>query len=117
MLLFFFILFIDFFSCYEGKHQGIQQNLTYATEEEQNTEKKERNQKKKKQGKQNNRQRDDSYPQFIFSRQKYKLLNTEMYNKATKTSGFDDHVLKEGNSPQSKVERKKRRRKIMLIFL
>lgn len=64
---------------------------------------------KKKQGKQNNRQRDDSYPQFIFSRQKYKLLNTEMYNKATKTSGFDDHVLKEGNSPQSKVERKKKK--------
>lgn len=70
------------------------------------TQKKRKGTKKKNQGKQNNRQRDDSYPQFIFSRQKYKLLNTEMYNKATKTSGFHDHVLKEGNSPQSKVEKK-----------
>lgn len=103
---FFFILFIDFF-CYEGKHQGIQQNLTYPTEEKQNTEKKG---KGKKQGKQNNRQRDDSKPWFIFSRQKYKLLNTEMYNKATKTNGFHDNFVKEGNSPQS-IEREEKQNK------
>lgn len=101
--MFFFILFIDFFSCNEGKHQGIQQNLTYATEEEQNTEKKERNK---------NKTTDKEMTHIlIFSRQKYKLLNTEMYNKATKTSGFHDHFLKEGNSPQSEKERK-----IMLIL-
>lgn len=95
----FFILFIDFF-CYEGKHQGIQQNLTYPTEEKQNTE------KRKEKGNQTG-QRDDSKPRFIFSRQKYKLLNTEMYNKATKTNGFHDHFVKEGNSPQSKEREKK----------
>lgn len=37
--MFFFFLFHNFF-CYEGKHQGIQQNLTYPTEEKQNTEEK-----------------------------------------------------------------------------
>lgn len=36
----FFLSFFHNFFCYEGKHQGIQQNLTYPTEEKQNTEKK-----------------------------------------------------------------------------
>ncbi len=45
--MFFFILFHNYFFCYEGKHQCIQQNLTYPTEE------KNRTQKKRKQNREN----------------------------------------------------------------
>lgn len=99
---FFFILFIDFFLLW-GKASGhtAKSNISNRGKTEH------RKKEKKKENKTTDKEMTQNLDSFSAGK-KYKLLNTEMYNKATKTNGFHDHFVKEGNSPQSKEREEKK---------
>lgn len=98
-----FFFFLSFsYTFYEGKHQGIQQSLTYPTEEQRNNKKKSR--KKKHRKKRKTGQLTKMTEPRSTSASNDTLFNTEMYNKATKTNIDIMKISKKGGKRKENKE-------------